>query len=99
MQRKISRNILICICLFFGFIFGYCYKEKLVSSLVTKELGKPIDTIQDLLDSGLKLYYPAKTPFARALAADPRPEIQQIMENGAEGFPFFGVPPSWVVEK
>ena len=97
-QRKIARNILISISLFFGFILGYCYKEKLVSSLVAKDYEKPIDTVQDLLDSGLKMYYPGGTPFARAIATDPRDEIQQVMKNNAEGFPFSGVFPSGVIE-
>ena len=97
-QRKISRTILICVCLFFGFILGYCYKEKLVSSLVAKDFEKPIDTIEDLLKSGLKLYYPSGTAFARALATDPRAEIKQVMENSAEIIPWYGVPPPQVVE-
>ena len=97
-NRKISRNILISISLFFGLILGHCYKEKLVSSLVTKEHEKPIDTIQDLLESGLKFYYPARTAFARALAIDPRAEIKQVMEHHAVGFPFFGDPPPWTIE-
>ena len=84
--------------LFFGFILGYCYKEKLVSSLVAKDYEKPIDTVQDLLDSGLKMYYPGGTPFARAIATDPRDEIQQVMKNNAEGFPFSGVFPPGVIE-
>ena len=50
------------------------------------------------MDSGLKLYYPGGTPIARAIAIDPRDEIQQVMKNNAEGFPFFGVFPSSVVE-
>ena len=51
------------------------------------------------MDSGLKLYYPANSAFARALAIDPRDEIQQIMEDNADDFPWFGGPPTWVVDR
>ena len=73
-------------------MIGYCYKENLVSSLVSREHEKQINTIQDLLDSKLILFYPANTAFARALATDPRDEVQQIMEDKATDFPFFGIP-------
>ena len=87
--RKNARNILICMSLFSGLILGLLYKDKLISSLVAKEYEKPIDTIQDLLESGLTLFYPAKTGYSRALAEDSRVEIQQVMKNQASGFPFF----------
>ena len=96
-QRKITRNILILLSLFFGFIFGLIYKEKLVSSLVAKDYEKPIETVQDLLDSGRKMYYPGGTPIAKSIEDDQREKIKQVMKN-AEGFPFAGVFPSWVVE-
>ena len=97
-QRKITRNILILLSLFFGFIFGLIYKEKLVSSLVAKDYEKPIDTVQDLLDSGRKMYYPGGTPIAKSIEEDEREKIKQVVKTNAEGFPFAGVFPSWVVE-
>ena len=84
--------------LFSGLLFGCIYKDKLVSSLVAKEHEQPIDTIQDLLDSGLTLFYPAKSGYSRALAEDPRMEVQQVMKKQASGFPFFGLAPSWVID-
>ena len=97
LQRQNARIILICMSLFSGLVLGYCYKGTLISALVAKDLEKPIDTVQDLLDSGLTLFYPANTGYSRALAEDPREEIQQVLKNHATGFPFFGVPPTWVV--
>ena len=97
-QRKNARNILICMSIFSGFIFGYCYKDMLISSLVAKEHEQPIDTMQDLLDSGLTLFYPANTGYSRFLAEDSKAEIQQVMKDQASGFPFFGVAPPWVID-
>ena len=98
LQRQNARIILICMSLFSGLVLGYCYKGTLISALVAKDLEKPIDTVQDLLESGLTLFYPANTGYSRALAEDPREEIQQVLKNHATGFPFFGVPPPWVVD-
>ena len=84
--------------LFFGLILGYCYKGILLSTLVAKDYEKPIDTVQDLLDSGRKMFYPGGTPIARSIVTDPRDEIQQVVKTNAEGFPFAGVFPLSVVE-
>ena len=96
MPGKNARTIIISMSLLAGFMFGYIYKETLISSLVSTEMEQPIDSMQDLLKSSLNLYYPLNTAVSRALEDDPREEVKHIMKNRAIGFPFFGVHPSYI---
>ena len=77
-------------------MLGYIYKETLISSLISTEMERPIDSMQDLLKSSLNLYYPTNTAVSKALEGDPREEVKHIMKNRAFGFPFFGVHPSYI---
>ena len=95
-QKTITRNIIVCLSLFNGFMFGYLYKETMLSALVAPELEKPINTPKDMLSSGLTLYYPAKTAMAKALFAYNSPEMKTIMKNQAAPYNFSSRIPTWV---
>ena len=97
-KKSIARNILICVIIFNGLMFGNFYKATLLSSLVAREYEKPIDTTKDLLESGLTFYYPARTAIGNALLTHPKEEIKQIMKNQADVYQFFGVIPMWARE-
>ena len=96
--KSIARFILICVIIFNGLMFGEFYKATLLSSLVAREYEKPIDTTNDLLESGLTFYYPARTAIGNALLDHPKEEIKQIMKNQGDVYQFSGVIPMWARE-
>ena len=97
--RVDGRRIIIAMSLFTGLTFWIFYVNSLESQLVAKEFEQPIDTIQDLLHSGLPTYYPGKTATAKFLVGHPSKEIRQIMKSKAKPFPFVGKIPSYVVDR
>ena len=82
--------------LFAGFMFSRLYSKTFLSSLVAKEFGQPINTIQDVMDSEIIMYYPRKTALAKYLVNDPSNEMKQIMKIQAKPFAFVGGIPSWL---
>ena len=96
---KITRRITIMMSLFAGFMFKVLYSKSFLSTLVAKEFEQPIDTIQDLLHSGLPTYYPGKTAIAKFLVGYPSKEMREVMKTKAKPFPFVGKIPSDVVDR
>ena len=99
MQRKDAGRIIIAMSLFTVFIVDIFYFDSLLSILVSKEFEQPIDTMQDLLDSNLPMYYPGKTAIAKFLVDYPSTEMKQIMKSQAKTFPFVGKIPSYVKDR
>ena len=99
MLRRDSRRILIAMSLFNVWMFYLFYINSFESQLVVKEFEEPIDTIQDLLDSGLQTYYPGKTAIAKFLISYPTKQMKQIMTSKGTQFPFAGKIPSYVEDR
>ena len=99
MLRKDARRIIIAMSLFTAFMFSIFYLTILESQLVAKEFEQPIDTVDDLLNSGLPTYYPGKTAIAKFLVGYPSKEMRQIMKSKAKPFAFVGKLPSYVEER
>ena len=96
MQRGDARRMIISMSLFAGFMFGRLYSKSFLSSLIAKEFQQPIDTIQDVLNSGLTMHYPGKTAIEKYLVDYPSKEMKQIVKSQAKPFPFAGRIPSYV---
>ena len=78
-QRNDARRVIISMSLLSTIMFHIFYSESLVSCLVAKEFEQPIDTTQDLLDSGLTMHLPGKTALEKYLMDYPSEEIKQII--------------------
>ena len=96
MQIKDSGRIIIAMILFATIMFHLLYTESLESCLVAKEFEQPINTIQDLLHSGLTMHYPGKTAMGKYLEDYPSTDMKQIIKSQAKPFSFIGSIPSYV---
>ena len=91
-----SIRITISMSLFAGFMFSRLYSETFESSLVAKEFEQPINTIQDVMDSEIIMYYPEKTALGNFIVGHPSKEMKQLVKDQTKTFPFVGAIPSWV---
>ena len=80
-------RVIISMTLFSTIMFQIFYSESLVSCLVAKQFEQPIDTTQDLLDSGLTMHLPGKTAMGKYLADYPSEEMKQIFQSQVKPFP------------
>ena len=99
MQIEDAERIIISMSLFVTFMFEFFYSDSLLSCLVAKEFEKPIDTIEDLLHSGLTMYYPGKTAIGKYLETHTNMEMEQIRKSQAESVPFRGNIPSFATDR
>ena len=94
-----ARKGLLLIWLFAGSFLLMGYKSTLRSSLITINYEDKIETIYDLVQSGIPVAFPEGTVFERILSTDPKPTVQR-MYNNAISFPFDGgYPPRWLNDK
>ena len=96
MQIKDSGRIIIAMILFATIMFHLFYTESLEACLVATEFEEPINTIEDLLQSGLTMHYPGKTAFGKYLEDYPSKDMKQIIKSQAKPFSFVGRIPSYV---
>ena len=54
------------------------YKQVLLANLVETGYEKPIETLDELVNSGKPFIVPQNTNFPRMLAMDPRPSIKKL---------------------
>ena len=97
--RVNGRRILIAMSFFTALMFQNLYISSLDSQLVVKEFEQPIDTIKDLLDSGLLTYYPGKTAISKFIQVYPNNDMREIIKSKSEPFPFVGKIPSYVKDR
>ena len=98
-QRNDAIRVIMSMTLFSTVMFQTFYSESLVSCLVAKEFEQPIDTTQDLLDSGLTMHLPGKTALGKFLVGYPSEEMNQIIQSQVKQFPFDGKIPSYVKDQ
>ena len=94
-----GKRILIAMSLFTAIMFENLYTNSLESQLVVKEFEQPIDTIEDLLDSGLPTYYPGKTAISKFIQDYPNNYMREIIKSKSEPFPFVGKIPPYVKDR
>ena len=75
-----------------------CYLSVLLSNLTRKEYEKPVDYIEDVLETDYKFCVPGGTRILGVLQKDPRDKIKTAMQTRLVAFPFRGVQPPWVID-
>ena len=82
-----------------GFILTLTYKAVLRGLLMNIEYEKPIDTVDDLLESEFNLLVPSDTPLKGFLEADPTQKIRQLYKKHKIKYYIYGRwAPGWVKE-
>ena len=74
------------------------YKKSLLSSLVAIRYKDPIDSYDDLYNSGLPLLIPEASAILAHIASDPNPIIRDIFDRSITFSAKRGAP-QWVLEK
>ena len=93
-----TRKILIIKWLFLGNLITMAYKSTLLSSLIQIRYENTIDTLIDLENSGLPVFYTDNTPPQRKFASDPR-QIMKNIYNKSIPFPFNGTVPYQLINR
>ena len=65
-----------------GLILNLAYRSTLLANLVTIQYEKPINTAQDLLNSGLSVYAPKDTFIYRSVSNHPSPIFKELVNQG-----------------
>ena len=71
------------------------YKSTLLSSLVTIRYEDSINTLNDMVNSGMPLMIPRYTAPHKRIASDPRKIMMKIF-NSSHLYPFNGTVPAYV---
>ena len=73
-----SRLLLIALWLLMANILSYAYKGSILSSLINISYEDPIDTIEQMVESGLPFYVLGKTACVWVTMTDPRASVKQL---------------------
>ena len=84
-----SRRLLLIQWLIMGNILSHVYKGALLSSLITIQYTKTLDTMSEMEQSGIPLMCPANTVICWLLKTDPRPLGIKLNERRVD-MPFPG---------
>ena len=84
-----SRALLLLTWLSMCTILNYAYKGTLLSTLIAISYEAPLDTIDQMAQSGLPLYVWADTIMAKLIETDQRESIMQLNETRV-AIPFRG---------
>ena len=76
-----SRNGLILMWLFLGHFLVMGYKSLLLSTLIPIRYESTIDTLDEMVKSGLPFVIPSRTTFHKLIASDPRPSMKEIYKR------------------
>ena len=68
--------------------------------LMIIEYEKPIDTVEDMLQSEMNLYIPSDTPLKPFMEADPRKEVKELYaRKKIRPFTYGTGAPEWLHER
>ena len=79
-KGSLARSIVVFNWMVIGVILAMSYKAVLRAILMQESYEKPIDTIDDMIESGLKLLAPQDTPLWPAVTYDPRQKVQDMLK-------------------
>ena len=77
-----------------GCILTMSYKSVLLSNLIHSEYEKPIDSIEDALQSQKQIFTSSEFAFSR----DQRIRVKALAKRIVRFDPIRGMPPLWLVE-
>ena len=76
-----SRQLLVLTWLVVGFFLSMSYKSVLLANMVSNEYAGTIDTIEDVLYSGLPFYVTGNSGGPVLLNGDPRDSVKQLVKK------------------
>ena len=76
-----SRQFLLLLWVVVGCLLSMSYRSVLLASLVSNEFAGTIDTIEDILHSGLPYYVAGNSGGPVLLNGDPRPSVKELVKN------------------
>ena len=86
-----SRQMLLIMWLVAGYVITMCYRSVLLSNMVNIGHEKPIDTIEDLLHSGLTLYCPGNQAGRYLMNTDPRESVRKLVKRQLKFYEITGI--------
>ena len=94
-----ARLVLVLHWIIVGCILSVSYKAVLRTMFMKIEYEKPIDTVDDLLESEIKLYVAGDTPLKDFMEAKPTQKIRDLYtKKRIEYFNFGKKAPEWIHE-
>ena len=89
-----SREVLLIVWLVAGFCLTILYKSTLSAELAIKEYLTPIDSVEDVIDSGKPIYVYGKSTYDERMHSDPRANVRKLAKNHVQLYDFdsTGVP-------
>ena len=96
-KGSFARSIIVFNWMVIGVILAMSYKAVLRAILMQESYERPIDTIDDMIESGLKLMAPQDTPLWPVVNYDPREKVQDMLKTKAiEWYVMGNGNPAWV---
>ena len=80
-QHSRARCLLVIAWLMLGYLMTMSYKSVLLTSLVSIQYERPIETLEDLLVTDRKIIMLANTSTEIMIRTDPRPGMQQLAKK------------------
>ena len=93
-----ARHLLLLIWLLAGFILTLSYKSVLLSTLVKIGYEKPIDNVDDLLESGKSIVIPGNTIIPEYMNNDPRDSVNKVAKHQMTLYNFTGKIDNWITD-
>ena len=91
-----ARQILLLMWLFVGLFLFQSYKSVLLANIINVDYEKTIDTIDDVLESGMPLCIPSQG-VTDLMNTDPRESVKKLI-TVMKPFEYNGTSPHWVSE-
>ena len=76
-----ARLLLVLKWIVVGYFLTMSYRAVLRSQMMTKEYEKPIDTLDDMIESDINLLAAGDTLLRQYLEGDPRPKVRKLREK------------------
>ena len=93
-----AREVLVLIWIISGFLLSISYKSVLRSNMIHIQYEKPIDSVEDLIQTNLQVFVDGSTTKANLMTGDTRKRIiemnKRVKYYGLED----GTWPSWVTK-
>ena len=93
-----ARQLLLAMWLLSGFILTLSYKSVLLSTLVNIGYEKPIDNVNDLLESGKSIVIPGNTIIPEYMNNDPRDSVNKVAKHQMTLYNFTGKIDKWITD-
>ena len=97
-----ARNFLIMKWMMLAFLLNASYRSVLLATIVSPLFEKPIDTIEDMINTEKPIYALNTSGISFMMRIDPRESVREV---GKKVLPFpyhptkISEPPTWVIER